>query len=186
MSYLQGHTYSPQGTKYLVWGLGLRALRCVLPSHLSPGSIEDYSYANLPCLLLWIFSAGPQYTLWVRAVVWDSPSSNMSMTGWRVRKHVWVNAKNGFSGLRKTCWTLENDMVYQPEWRRYRKLERSAVGQGERDHEVVWKFGLGFRKVNHDFTAAVLASTVSNSGLRSSKGTHFVLWFWHVCWDCLT
>ena len=51
---------------------------------------------------------------------------------------------------------------------------------------MVWKFGLGFRKFNHDFTAAVLVSTVSNPGLRSSKGTHSVGGFWNACWDCLT
>jgi len=35
---------------------------------------------------------------------------------------------------------------------------------GCRDHEI-WEFGLGFRKVNHDFTVVVLASVALGSGL---------------------
>jgi len=34
---------------------------------------------------------------------------------------------------------------------------------------VVWKFGLGFRKINHGFTVALPVSTVSNSGVKLGR-----------------
>jgi len=39
------------------------------------------------------------------------------------------------------------------------------VHRGGRNHEVARKFGPGFRKINHDFTAAVLVSMALGSGL---------------------